>query len=84
MENINLKLNDGSFQDYVNGSKLEKVPQVGNGIDMATLKRATKSGKTAVCISFEVLHNGERIRVQAVTTLALLKLATRAMEASEG
>ena len=78
MEPITLVLNNGdAFDKAVHG----KVPEKGD-LAMTSKAYATTGGKPAVAITFTAVVDGVEVPVQAVTTLALLSMAVRAISAA--
>ncbi len=84
MENIEVTLDDETFDEILAESRLRNTPEIGGTLRLAVKRKATEKGDAGVVIAFHVMHDGEEIPVQAVTTAALLASALRGIARAVG
>ena len=83
MEPLSIILDDGSgnkFDAEIANARAANLPECGN-MSVITKGGGTAGGAPAVMIAFDIMDNGERKRVQAVTTARLFLMAARAVSA---
>lgn len=78
MESVDIKFNDPDlFDRYLEENRRAEMPECGD-LEIVIKENATVGGKSAAMITFTVMINGERRRVQTVTTLTNLSAIAHA------